>query len=100
MERVAQRPRVHLFVCANVRSGSPLGPGCGDAGERVYATLKEEVAAARAYAQVWVTKTHCLGICPKKGCTVAVYGGEPGILRDVDEDDARSLFRRMLEPPP
>ena len=99
MERVAQRPRVHLFVCANRRDGSPLGPGCGDHGERVYGILKDEVAAARAFNDVWVTKTHCLGICPKKGCTVAVYGKDSAIFRDVDEDDARALFRRYAGAP-
>jgi hypothetical protein len=69
--RPAPSPRVHLFVCANRREGSPLGPGCGDRGEAVYAALKEEVARRGRIADVWVTKTHCLGICPKDGCTVA-----------------------------
>lgn len=107
MERVAQAPEAHLFVCANRRDATdPLGAGCGERGETVFAALKEEVAKERAYARVWVTKTHCLGICPRTGCTVAVYGasasdqvadGASGpILRDVDETDARALVRRML----
>ncbi len=100
MERVAQVPEAHVFVCANRRDATdPLGAGCGERGERVFAALKDEVAGERAYARVWVTKTHCLGICPRTGCTVAIYGASaPGgpILRDVDEADARALVRRML----
>lgn len=100
MERVAQAPEAHLFVCANRRDATdPLGAGCGERGETVFAALKEEVAKERAYARVWVTKTHCLGICPRTGCTVAVYGASAPvgpILRDVDEADARGLVRRML----
>lgn len=66
-------PRLHLFVCANRREGSPLGPGCGERGDLVYDALKREVAVRGAVAEVWVTKTHCLGVCPARGTTVARY---------------------------
>ena len=69
--RDAPAPRLHLFVCANRREGSPLGPGCGDRGEELYAALKREVASRGAVATTWITKTHCLGICPARGATVA-----------------------------
>ncbi len=100
MQPVALRPNLHLFVCQNRRAdGDPLGPGCGARGDAVYDALKDEVAKHRLYHQVWVTKTQCLGVCPKVGCTVALYGPAAGgtpILRDVDEPDARALFRRKL----
>ena len=64
---------MHLFVCANRREAdAPLGPGCGSAGEGVYAALKEEVASRRAFQTVWVTQTQCLGVCPKRAHERAV----------------------------
>jgi (2Fe-2S) ferredoxin len=90
MIRAAIAPRLQLFVCANHRVDSPLGPGCGDAGEQTYAALKAEVARLGAYRTIWVTKTHCLGVCPKRGCTVAIH--PPGALfAEVDASDAAML---------
>jgi (2Fe-2S) ferredoxin len=88
-------PKVHLLVCANQRPlDAPLGPGCGAAGQEVYAALKDEVARRRAYQAVWVTQTQCLGICPKRGATVAVYRErEPGqIFSEVVLADVPQLF--------
>src|SRR5262245_46835696 len=71
--RDAPRPRLHLFVCANRREGSPLGPGCAGHGDSLYDALKRDVARRGCVATTWITKTHCLGICPKHGATVARY---------------------------
>ena len=97
MLRAAIAPRLHLFVCANRREAdSPLGAGCGDAGEATYAALKAEVARLSAYRTIWVTKTHCLGVCPKRGCTVAVH--PPGVLfAEVEAADAAMLLAQMNE---
>lgn len=85
-------PTVHLFVCANERGAdSPLGTGCGERGYAVYNALKEEVAKRRDYSSVWVTKTHCLGICPKAGATVAVYPAGV-VLKEVQASDAPALY--------
>ena len=89
-------PAVHFFVCANRRlPDSPLGVGCGDAGEAVYAALKEEVARRGAYRTAWVTQTLCLGVCPKRGCTVAMYPRQK-ILSEVEPSDAAALFADAL----
>lgn len=88
--REAQAPQLHLFVCANRRENSPLGPGCGDRGEEVYAALK---AQNREVARVWITKTHCLGICPRSGCTVAQYPNvDPPIVTEVTVEDVPALL--------
>ena len=89
-------PRVHLFVCAN-RRGEPssLGPGCSDAGEAVYARLKDEVSRRGHVASVWVTRTHCLGVCPPKGATVAVYP-RGALLTEVLAEDAGVLYARAV----
>lgn len=92
--RPALSPRVHLLVCANRRDGSPLGPGCGERGDAVYAALKAEVARRGRVSDVWVTKTHCLGICPARGATVARWpaSAPSAILADVEPDDAGALL--------
>jgi hypothetical protein len=103
-------PRLHLFVCANRREGSPLGPGCGDRGEELYEALKREVAKRGAVATTWITKTHCLGICPKHGATVARYqtsasksmvtGSGSAILSEVVPADIDALLRTSESEPP
>jgi (2Fe-2S) ferredoxin len=92
--REAIKPRLHLFVCANRRTDSPLGPGCGDRGEAVYEALK---AAVTDVARVWITKTHCLGICPKNGCTVARYPVQK-IFTEVTPGDVPSLIEEPGDP--
>lgn len=91
--RAAISPRAHVFVCANRRDGSPLGPGCSEHGDVVYDAMKTEVGKRRLVADVWVTKTHCLGICPKHGATVARYPGfaEP-IVTEVETSDVPAIF--------
>jgi (2Fe-2S) ferredoxin len=93
-------PRVHLFVCANRRSADdPLGGGCGDAGDLVFDALKAEVAKRGAYRAVWVTRTYCLGVCPKRGATVAVYPRQR-IVAEVEPSDAAPLFQSALDENP
>jgi (2Fe-2S) ferredoxin len=96
--RAVQSPRFHLFVCANRREGSPLGPGCGDRGEAVFDAVKREVFARGLVNPVWVTKTHCLGICPKQGATCARYPAPPGgpIVTDVEPHDVTALVDEAL----
>jgi predicted metal-binding protein len=90
--RVAPSPRLHLFVCTNRREGSPLGPGCAERGEALYDALKAEVARRREYNEIWVTRTYCLGICPKSGATVARYPAASPLLSDVEVSDAPALL--------
>jgi (2Fe-2S) ferredoxin len=89
-------PSVHLFVCANRRpADNPLGPGCGDAGDAVFESMKAEVAKRGAYRAVWVTRTQCLGLCPKRGCTVAMYPRQR-IVSEVELADAPALFASAI----
>jgi hypothetical protein len=77
------------------REGSPLGPGCSDHGDALYDALKREVAERGLVSEAWVTKTHCLGICPKRGATVARYparSGHGAIETEVAPEDAASLL--------
>jgi predicted metal-binding protein len=83
-------PKKHLFVCTHSRpAGDPLGGGCADRGERVFAALKNRVAETFAF-HVWVTRTGCMGICPKEGATVASTEQE-SLLQEVSETDAAQI---------
>jgi (2Fe-2S) ferredoxin len=92
MHAVPHTPRLHLFVCVNERApGDPLGEGCGARGQRVYERLKDEVRQHGDVQTVWVTRTHCLGVCPAEGCTVAVWP-RGNVFRDVVASDAPALL--------
>jgi (2Fe-2S) ferredoxin len=94
--RAVRAPRLHVFVCVNERAADdPLGPGCGQRGTAVYERLKDEVARRGEVQTVWVTRTHCLGVCPAQGCTVAVHP-PARVFRDVVPDDVSAL----LDSPP
>lgn len=85
-------PELHVLVCANQREAdSPLGTGCAERGEEVYAALKAWVAERGLYASIWVTKTHCLGICPKTGCTIALHPGAE-IVSELTKEDAVKII--------
>ena len=95
--KATPRPSQHFFVCANRREGSVLGPGCGERGDALYDALKSEIAARRKVVTVWVTKTHCLGICPSQGATVARYPSRDPIVTDVEVSDVAELLSQTPE---
>jgi (2Fe-2S) ferredoxin len=85
-------PQKHLFVCVNARpAGDPLGAGCSERGESVYAALKTKVAQSGLVTRVWITRTHCLGLCPRKGATVASHPGG-GLFTEVDVTDVPEIW--------
>jgi (2Fe-2S) ferredoxin len=59
--------------------------------------LKEEVASRRAFQTVWVTQTQCLGVCPRRGATVAIYPRQ-ALLTEVAVADVPELFARVAAP--
>jgi predicted metal-binding protein len=93
-------PKLHVLVCTNRREpGSPLGEGCGSRGDALYAAFKAEVDRRRGHASLWITRTHCLGVCPRTGATVAVHAsdarpGEPRVFSEVEPEDAIELLNR------
>lgn len=101
--RDAIHPSLHLFVCANRREGSPLGPGCSDRGDALYDALKRAVATRGMTRAVWVTKTHCLGICPPTGATIGRYpprAGHSSVETEVVPEDVDRLLERDEAPAP
>ena len=96
MQPIQVLPQTHLFVCANRREAdSPLGTGCAEHGDAVYEALKEEVARRGLVRSVWVTKTLCLGICPKHGATAASYPDQK-MWGGAEADDAAMLLDAAL----
>ena len=96
MKDVPLLPEVHLFVCANRREAdSPLGPGCGEEGEAVFDDLKRRTLSAGLATRVWVTRTSCLGICPKEGATVACYPAQK-LIQEVRVSDGLAILARAL----
>jgi len=61
----------------------------------VYDRLKDEVTLRSHVNDVWVTRTQCLGICPRVGATVAVYP-RGCILTEVHGADAPALYAREV----
>jgi predicted metal-binding protein len=99
MQPIRLVPEHHLFVCANRReAGSPLGPGCSDAGDALYDRLKEEVPRRGLVRSLWITKTHCLGICPKDGATVALDPPKR-MWAGAKADDAGTLIELAMGAP-
>lgn len=90
MKPAPLQPRVQVFVCAHARGpDDPLRSGCGEAGPAVFAALK--AATLRSAGSVWITRTGCMGLCPPRGCSVAV---EPD-HRHYVEVEARDVPRLL-----
>jgi (2Fe-2S) ferredoxin len=98
MKRSSLVPRAQLFVCVNRRAeGDPLGEGCAARGDAAYAALKREVASRGLVRDVWVARSHCVGHCPRRGCTVAVSPGGRYFV-EVEPGDAAALVEGALRP--
>jgi (2Fe-2S) ferredoxin len=94
MRPAGMRPELHLFVCTHHREpDDPLGAGCDARGRAVYDALKAAVATRGATRTTWVTRAHCLGVCPKRGATVAAYGARDGqVYTEVEPGSADALL--------
>lgn len=96
MKRSSLAPQAQLFVCVNRRpAGDPLGGGCADRGDALYAALKREVSARGLVRSVWIARSHCIGHCPKRGSAVAVAPtGEYFV--EVEPADAPALLDGVI----
>ncbi len=89
-------PKAQIFVCANTRAADdPLTSACGAHGTAVFDALRRVVRERGLVSAVWITRTGCLGHCPKDGCAVAIYpaGGQ---WLDVRESDALAIVDAAL----
>jgi predicted metal-binding protein len=96
MRNAPLQPAAQLLVCTNAREASdPLRSGCGAHGPRVYQSLKRAVAEHGRVADVWITRSLCLGQCPRDGCAVAIQPANEHFV-DVKDVDAAVLMARAL----
>ena len=92
--------KVQLFVCTNSRrADDPLGGGCGARGDEVHRAFQEAIARRRAWQDLWLAKASCLGICPVRGCTVAVTP-TGALLDEVVAADVDEVLDALLRPAP
>lgn len=85
--------RGQIFVCVNRRDATdPLGGGCGERGEAVYDALRAELARRGLRSSVWLTKTYCLGVCPRQGSCVALGRR---LFTEVTPDDVPGLLTKL-----
>ena len=93
---MAPRPRIHFFVCTNLRPDDHPLPSCGARGS---ATLLErftqELARRGSPSDVKVTATGCLTPC-QHGPTVVVYP-EGAWYAGVTTSDVPALLAKHLD---
>ncbi len=64
----------HFFVCNNCRSTEAGLQSCSEqGGQEIFTELLRARQENRMVTQVFITETKCLGPCPERGATVAVY---------------------------
>ncbi len=90
MEFIPVKPKLHVFVCVNDRSGiaGNTKPSCGP---RIKVedvnTLKEWVRSEGWTGEVYCTKASCLGFCNAEGGVACVYPQGLFVkgIRSIDE---------------
>ncbi len=65
----------HVLVCVNDRSDGRWSCGHHE-GQKIYEELKAHVKEHGLIQKVWVSRTGCLGLCPKEGVVIKVDPGE------------------------
>ena len=90
----------HVLICVNRREEGSSMPCCargGDDAEVIYEALRAWVQARGLLAQVWITRTSCLGWCHRDGATLVFYP-ENRWYRAVTLADLPTLIQRHLAP--
>jgi (2Fe-2S) ferredoxin len=65
----------HILVCVNDRSDGRWSCGHHE-GLAIYEALKAHVKSHGLVQKVWVSRTGCLGLCPKEGVLLKVDPGD------------------------
>lgn len=91
-------PRVHIFVCVNLRApDDPLGCSCAAVGSvDLYRAFRAAVMRRGRMSDVWVTSTGCMVHC-RSGPTVVVYPAGDWYSQ-VKPDQVEAILDRHLKP--
>ncbi len=92
------KPKVHLFVCVNDRTGTQSDkPSCGP---RIkpddVKKVKEWIRSEGLTTQVYCTKAQCLGFCNPEGSVAVVYPRGRFVKGIRDVEDLKKLIREEL----
>ena len=93
------KPKIHLFVCINDRTGLPTSatPSCGP---RIKAEdvkkVKEWIRAEGLTTTVYCTKAQCLGFCNPEGSVAVVYPKGKFVKGIQNAEDLKKLIIQEL----
>lgn len=91
MEEISHfKPRLHIFICINDRTGDPENttPSCGPT------ITKEKVKEIKRWIQengwtrdIYCTKVSCLGFCNSQGGVICIYPSGRFVkgIRNIEE---------------
>jgi len=89
MEDINAKPKMHVFVCINDRTGtSDLKPSCGPLiTKEMVSEVKQWILSQGLAAEIYCTKAQCLGFCNKEGGVLVVYpqGRFVKGLKDIED---------------
>lgn len=92
------KPKVHLFVCVNDRTGTQSDkPSCGP---RIKADdvnkVKEWLRTEGLTTQVYCTKAQCLGFCNSEGSVAVVYPKGRFVKGIQNGEDLKEIIKEEL----
>ena len=95
------KPKLHLFVCTNDRTGIPsnIKSSCGPriTPEHVK-ELKQWIREQGLTTQVYCTQAKCLGFCNEEGSVAVVYPKGRFVNGIQNLNDLKMLIKEELNP--
>jgi (2Fe-2S) ferredoxin len=100
MEEISMpKKQLHILICVNDRSNVPIShkPDCGSKiNHQDFLELKEFIKEKELTSQVKLTRTYCLGICPKHGFVMLVYPGQKYYMVDSISEIKEFIVRSVI----
>ncbi|MBT4446031.1 (2Fe-2S) ferredoxin domain-containing protein [archaeon] len=95
----APKPKLHVFVCVNDRTQRRPGmPSCAPSiTMETVKQVKYWIMQQGLTHKVLITKTGCLGICPKNGAVLVIYPMQRWVTEIKSADDIVSVIKEELK---
>jgi len=99
IEEIRVKPRMHVFVCTNDRSGIPNNetPSCGP---RITDQDVKDIKfwlRTQGYGDIFCTKTKCLGFCNEESSVICIYPQGKYIKGIQNKEDIKEIIRKERE---
>ena len=93
------RPKLHVFVCVNDRTQRRTDmASCGPTiTTETVKQVKHWIMQNGLTHQVLITKTGCLGVCPKKGGVAVIYPSQRWVTEIQDARDVVQVIKEELQ---